>query len=168
MSLVSGRLESIRLCTEAGSATTRRVLSLRDPSSKMSKSSPDLSSRILLTDTDAQIKSKIRSAVTDSIIGITYDPINRPGASNLLTILAACTNEEAAEVAKRYEAKGHGDLKADVADAVAEFIRGPRAEFERLRRENSYISEVAREGAVKATQMSEVTMREVRRLIGLV
>ncbi|KAF7791059.1 hypothetical protein EIP86_002019 [Pleurotus ostreatoroseus] len=148
---------------------TRRVLSLKDPSSKMSKSSPDLSSRILLTDTDAQINKKIRGAVTDSISGVTYDPVNRPGTSNLLTILAACTGEEdAAVVAQRYENKGHGELKADVAEAVIAFMSKPRSEFERLRGENAYLTEVAHEGFVKAVNVSRVTMLEVKRLVGLI
>ena len=134
----------------------------------MSKSSPDLSSRILLTDTDAEIKTKIKGAVTDSIRGVTYDPVNRPGTSNLLTILAACTEGDAIELAKRYEDKGHGDLKADVASAVMEFMSKPRAEFERLRVETGYLAEVGLEGAAKANELSEVTMREVRTLVGLV
>ncbi|THH31872.1 hypothetical protein EUX98_g2310 [Antrodiella citrinella] len=146
---------------------TRRVLSLKDPRSKMSKSAPDVQSRILLTDTAAQIKSKIRGAVTDSIVGITYDPVSRPGASNLLTILAACTNEEPEEVAKRYVNKGHGDLKADVVDAVEELLRGPRTEFERIKDETAYITEVARAGAAKARERSRLTMQEVRRRVGL-
>lgn len=149
-------------------APTRRVLSLKDPTSKMSKSSPDLSSRILLTDTEKEIRTKIRGAVTDSIQGITYDPVNRPGTSNLLSILAACTDEDVVAVANRYEGKGHGHLKADVADAVAAFMHGPRTEFERLRGEQAYLVQVARDGAAKARSRSEATMRQVRELIGLV
>ncbi|THG97506.1 hypothetical protein EW026_g4500 [Hermanssonia centrifuga] len=152
---------------------TRRIASLKSPGTKMSKSSPDLASRILLTDTDAQIKSKIRGAITDSIQGITFDPLHRPGTSNLLTILAACTGAEGAEgvaeMAKRYEDKGHGELKADVTEAVMELMRQPRSEFERLRGEIGYLAEVARDGAVRARERSEVTMRrEVRQFVGLV
>ncbi|KAF8061760.1 tryptophanyl-tRNA synthetase [Lyophyllum atratum] len=146
---------------------SRRILSLRDPTSKMSKSSPDLQSRILLTDTHAEIKSKIRVAVTDSIRGVTYDPVSRPGVSNLLTILAACTDEDVHDVARRYEGKGHGDLKPDVAEAVEELIKGPRAEFERIRHEAAFLAEVARMGAEKARERSEGTMREVRERLGL-
>ncbi|KAI0373144.1 tryptophanyl-tRNA synthetase [Pilatotrama ljubarskyi] len=148
--------------------TTCRVLSLKDPSSKMSKSSPDLNSRILLTDSPAQVRSKIRGAVTDSLLGITYDPVARPGAANLLSILAACTGEDVHAVAARYADKGHGVLKADVVEAVEELIKGPRAEFERLRGEKEYLASVAREGSEKARQLSEVTIREVRARIGLV
>ncbi|KAJ3715690.1 hypothetical protein C8R42DRAFT_679974 [Lentinula raphanica] len=149
---------------------SKRILSLRDPSSKMSKSSPDTSSRILLTDTSSQIAQKIRSAVTDSIKGITYDPLNRPGTANLLAMLAACNNDEdVRETARRYEGTGknHGDLKKDLTEAVEEMIRRPREEFERLRKERGYLEQVAREGAQKARVKSEATMVEVRKRVGL-
>ncbi|TFK85368.1 tryptophanyl-tRNA synthetase [Polyporus arcularius HHB13444] len=145
-----------------------RVLSLKDPSSKMSKSSPDLNSRILLTDGTSKVRSKIRGAVTDSTLGITYDPEARPGAANLLNILAACTGEDVEAVASRYADKGHGEFKADVADAVEELIKGPRAEFERLRGETAYLASIAEEGAAKARELSASTLREVRTRIGLV
>ena len=134
----------------------------------MSKSSPDLNSRILLTDTPAQVRSKIRSAVTDSTLGITFDPVGRPGAANLLSILAACADEGMEVVAARYADKGHGDLKADVADAVEELIKGPRAEFGRLRKEVGYLAEVATKGAEKARALTEPVMKDVRVRVGLV
>ncbi|KXN93046.1 Tryptophan--tRNA ligase, partial [Leucoagaricus sp. SymC.cos] len=146
---------------------SRRILSFKDSSSKMSKSAPDVSSRILLTDSPSQIKAKIRGAVTDSIQGITYDPINRPGTANLLTILAACTNEDAAKVATRYEDQGHGVLKADVAEAVTELLRKPQEEFARIREERVYLVQVADEGARKAKELSNETMRHVRERVGL-
>lgn len=148
-------------------APSRRILSLKDPSSKMSKSSPDLSSRILLTDTAAQIKSKIRRAVTDSMQGITYDPVNRPGTSNLLTILAATTEEDVSEVATRYTTKGHGDLKNDVADAIEEMFKVPRGELERLRDDAAYLESVAKDGAARAQERSRTTLYTVRKLLGL-
>jgi tryptophanyl-tRNA synthetase len=133
----------------------------------MSKSSPDTASRILLTDTSSQIKAKIRGAVTDSIQGITYDPVSRPGTSNLLTILAACTDNDVLEVAKRYENKGHGYLKSEVTEAVEEVLKGPRAEFERIRHEKTFLKEVARKGASQALEISEATIDQVRRRVGL-
>ncbi len=134
----------------------------------MSKSSPDLNSRILLTDGTSKVRSKIKGAVTDSTLGVTYDPEARPGAANLLSILAACTGEDVETVASRYADKGHGEFKADVADAVEELIKGPRAEFERLRGETAYLASIAEEGAAKARELSASTLREVRTRIGLV
>ncbi|KIM49602.1 hypothetical protein M413DRAFT_15590 [Hebeloma cylindrosporum] len=145
----------------------RRVLSLKDPSSKMSKSSPDVSSRISLTDTTSEIERKIRGAVTDSIQGITYDPVNRPGTSNLLSILAGSVDEDVEQVARRYEGKGHGDLKKDVVEALDGLLKTPRTEFERLRQDKGYLSAVAKEGAEKAKQRTSYTLQEVRRLVGL-
>ncbi len=134
----------------------------------MSKSSPDLQSRILLTDTDDQIKSKIRGVVTDSIQGVAYDPETRPGAANLLAILAASTNEDVREVANRYTNKGHGQLKTDVAEAVIELMKEPRREFEKLQGETSYLAEIAQVGATKARERSEEVMQEVRKRVGLI
>ena len=133
----------------------------------MSKSSSDQSSRILLTDTATQIKSKIRGAVTDSIKGITYDPVNRPGTSNLLTILAASTGEDVAEVATRYTTKGHGDLKIDVADAIEEMLKVPRGELERLRDNRAFLESVAKDGAARAQERSRAILCMVRKLVGL-
>lgn len=148
-------------------ASTKRVLSLRDPSAKMSKSAPDPASRILLTDPPAMIQKKIRGAVTDSIVGITYDPVARPGAANLLSILAACTGEDVHKAAARYADKGHGDLKKDVAEAVTGMLNEPRKEYERLRGETGYLEEVAREGARRARERSALILAEVRRRVGL-
>ena len=133
----------------------------------MSKSSPDVQSRILLTDEFAQIQSKIRSAVTDSQLGITFDPLNRPGVSNIVTILATCTNESPEEVAKLYASKGHAQLKADTAEAVEALLRQPREDFKRLKASINYLEEVAEGGAIRAREISEVTMALVRSQIGL-
>lgn len=133
----------------------------------MSKSSPDVQSRILLTDDLAQIQSKIRSAVTDSQLGITFDPINRPGVSNIITVLATCTDESPEEVAELYSSKGHAQLKGDTAEAIEALIRRPREEFKRLKLENSYLEEISKDGARRAREISEVTMTLVRSQIGL-
>jgi tryptophanyl-tRNA synthetase len=148
-------------------APSRRVLSLRDPSSKMSKSSPDVQSRILLTDGFAQIKSKIRSAVTDSQRGIAFDPVNRPGISNIITILSTCTNRSPEDVAGLYAHKGHAQLKEDTAEAIEATLRQSREEFERLKSETGFLEEIAKDGARRAREISEVTMALVRSQIGL-
>jgi tryptophanyl-tRNA synthetase len=160
-------IPSIKLAIDVFIAPSHRILSLKDPSSKMSKSSPDIQSRILLTDSPTQINSKIRGAVTDSIQGITFDPINRPGCANLLHILAASTGQDVHHVVKGYENKGHGDLKKDVTEAVIELLRGPQKELGRLLQERMYLHRVAEEGARKARELSSETMKHVRERVGL-
>jgi tryptophanyl-tRNA synthetase len=149
-------------------APSKRILSLKDPSAKMSKSAVDPASRILLTDTAAKIAAKVRAAVTDSIVsGVTYDPVARPGTSNLLSILAACSEENVDTVAASCAGMSHGELKAKVAEAVEQLVAGPRAEFQRIRAEVGYLDEVAREGAAKARELSAQTMIQVRERVGL-
>ena len=133
----------------------------------MSKSAADPNSRILLTDSYEIIVKRIRRAVTDSISGITFDPVERPGTSNLVTILSACTGEAPTALAERYARSSHASLKKDVAEAVEEALRKPRAEFARLREDRTFLARVARDGAEKAQEHSDEMMREVRRRIGL-
>lgn len=133
----------------------------------MSKSSPDVQSRILLTDEFVQIQSKIRSAVTDSQLGITFDPVNRPGVSNIVTILATCTDKNPEEVVRSYASKGHAQLKADTAEAVEALLRKPREEFKRIKAATNYLEETAKDGAARAREISEVTMTLIRSQIGL-
>ncbi|KAE9392293.1 Nucleotidylyl transferase [Gymnopus androsaceus JB14] len=155
---------------------TFRILSLRDPTSKMSKSTP-----IPNPSESSQISSKICSAVTDSILGDTYDPVGRPGTANLLRILRACnelnnnnnTNTDSDadtalhSTALHYASKNHGALEADVVEAIEEMFKSTRAEYEKIHREKRYLRRVAREGAEKARERTEVTMREVRERAGL-
>ncbi len=133
----------------------------------MSKSALDIRSRINVIEQYPEIRSKIRGAVTDSIEGITFDPVNRPGISNLLTILAGCTGQDVEEVAKKYASSGHGQFKMDVVDAVESVLWRPRREFWRLKEEPGYLDGIARRGAEKAKMISSATINEVRQLIGL-
>lgn len=133
----------------------------------MSKSAVDPISRILLTDDYSSIKAKIRASVTDSIKGITFDPIHRPGTSNLLSILAGCTDRQVESIVAEYQEKGHGQLKADVIEAVEETLKGPREELKRLQQDKAYLAEVARIGLQKARTISGPVLEEIRRLVGL-
>jgi tryptophanyl-tRNA synthetase len=89
----------------------------------MSKSAIDLKSHILLTDSYGTIAKRIRGAVTDSISGITFNLVERPGMSNLLTTPSACTGETPAVLSERYTERNHGILKRDLAEAVKETLR---------------------------------------------
>ncbi|KAJ3125891.1 Tryptophan--tRNA ligase, mitochondrial [Nowakowskiella sp. JEL0407] len=174
---------------------TPRLMSLRNPTSKMSKSDPTPTSRIDLTDSASQIKSKIQKSVTDSIPKIYYDPVERPGISNLLKILDGCTrvlnernrgsenegrNEEAAEddlkeedekrlekLGEKYSSLSTAVFKGLVGDAVNETLRPCREEFERLMKDKKYIEDVLKDGAEQASEIAERTMQDVRKVVGL-
>ncbi|SCV69094.1 BQ2448_2114 [Microbotryum intermedium] len=145
-----------------------RIQSLRNPLQKMSKSSPNASSKILLTDTPSEISSKIKSAVTDSLSTscITWDPENRPGIAGLLRIHSGYSRENVESLAKRFEKRGVQELKAEVTEVVVEALRGFRDEFARIRGETGWLQEREREGAQKAREVAERTMKEVRGVVG--
>lgn len=136
----------------------------------------------MLTDSPEAITKKIRSAVTDSIHGITFDPPARPGVSNLLTILAdfqspsnisdtkgsiSSSREDVDTLATKYSDKGTSDLKRDVAEAVIEGWRFPRDELARLRGDRGYLIQVLEDGNRRARDLSNVTLTRVKQLIGL-
>ncbi|KAG9102854.1 Tryptophan--tRNA ligase, mitochondrial [Ceratobasidium sp. 370] len=158
----------------------KRILSLRDPAQKMSKSAPHPSSRILLTDPAEVIEKKVRSAVTDSERGVTYDPVARPGVANLLTILDACTSLTGSEktdgdgetsdtrlktLAGRFAS--HAELKRAVAEAVEAAVAPIRAEYARVRANESYLRDVAEVGRMRAAEAAERTMSEVKEVLGV-
>ncbi|KAL8419601.1 hypothetical protein RB594_002694 [Gaeumannomyces avenae] len=151
-----------------------RVMSLRDPQQKMSKSSPNANSRILLTDTADEIRKKIAAAVTDPLEGgVRYDREARPGVANLLSLLSAFDPEgrTAAQLAEpgAFGGRPRGELKGAVADAVVRGLDRIRDRYlELLSRDGGrYLDEVALQGATKARESAERTMREVREAMGL-
>ncbi|EPE07055.1 tryptophanyl-trna synthetase [Ophiostoma piceae UAMH 11346] len=157
----------------------RRVMSLQNATQKMSKSSPDARSRILLTDDDTTIRKKIMGARTDSISTVSYDRHERPAVANLLEILVLMENgnsgltgpieEKTAEVAAELEGKSLKALKERTVDAVIGHMGGIRERFfEVLKRDDgAYLDRVAAHGAKQARANSEETMAAVRTAIGL-
>ncbi|KAI5479545.1 tryptophanyl-trna synthetase [Pseudohyphozyma bogoriensis] len=144
-----------------------RIQSLRSPLQKMSKSSPQAASKILLTDTSAEIHSKIKSAVTDSTNGVTWDPVGRPGVAALLRIYSGYSGEDVETIARRYPGeRGIRDMKESLAGVVDEALRGFRGEFERIRKEEGYLVEREREGARRAREVAQGVMAEVRKVVG--
>src|SRR5579862_7526585 len=100
---------------------TAKILDLQDPTAKMSKSSESQAGVVDLLDDPAVIAKKIKRAVTDTETEVRFDPVHKPGVSNLLTILGVLTDRDPAAIASDYEGKGYGALKADVVGAVIEF-----------------------------------------------
>lgn len=137
----------------------------------MSKSHPSSASRILITDTPTEITRKLKSATTDSTLPITFDPIDRPGVANLLTIWSALDDAGRSPEDLAGEAEkggwGMGKLKEVVGDLTVEKLQPVREEYERVRREYGYLSEVAKRGRETAGRKARETMEEVRNVIGL-
>ena len=151
-------------------APVHRVMSLTDPTSKMSKSHKAERSRILITDSPKEIKSKISSALTDSIPGISYDTNTRPGISNLLDILSIFDSQarSSSELAKEYSDLSPRQLKEMVSDAIISGLDGVRDRyFELLGSDNSYIDKVEADGARKARESAAETMSIVREAMGM-
>jgi tryptophanyl-tRNA synthetase len=153
---------------------TKRVLSLRDAKQKMSKSSTDELSRISLADEDTEIQRKIRRAITDGIRTLEYDPVERPGVSNLLMLLSTMHSaklspeEWATDLNERSGDQSSGLLlKSTVTEAIIETIRPFRDSINRLRRDPGYLQTLERHGSRKARDKASATMTDVRRTVGL-
>ncbi|KAI0554958.1 tryptophanyl-tRNA synthetase [Xylaria curta] len=148
-----------------------RIMSLRDPYQKMSKSSRNEKSRILITSSPQEITQRIMSAVTDSLNEVTYEPELRPGVANLLELIAQCSPEPttAADVADTLMRAKLGDLKAWCAQAVTTELSGIRERYTELiqLQGGKYLDDIEAEGAEIARQNAEETMRLVRSAVGL-
>lgn len=133
----------------------------------MSKSAPNPSSKILLTDTVDQIHAKIKSAVTDSIQGVSYDPIARPGISGLLEIYSGYSGENVHSIGERFQGeRGIRDFKESLAVVVSDSLASFRSEYERVRKDESYLIERENVGAMRAKEAASVVMGEVKAAVG--
>jgi tryptophanyl-tRNA synthetase len=145
-------------------------MSLKDPVRKMSKSDADPYSRILLTDTREDIRKKIRMALTDSELSITYDPDRRPGVSNLIEILSHVDPDGRSchEVATSFESVGIKALKDQVATALGDYLEAIRERyFDIMGKDANYFEDIAEKGASKARAHADVTMKSVKSAMGL-
>lgn len=143
-----------------------RIMNLQDPSRKMSKSDADNGGCIYLLDSEEQIRSKIKKAVTDS--GTTIQAAaDRPAISNLIQIYAAVTDSSTAEVEVQFTGKGYGDFKEALADVVVEKVMGLQQRFNELRNDDTNLKKVLEGGAKQAREVSEDKLAEVKRRVGL-
>jgi len=147
----------------------KRIMSLSDPSIKMSKSHPNPDSRILITDSPKIIEMKIGKAVTDSIHTVSYDPTNRPGVASLLELLSHFDDEGRSPeiLGEKYDGMHLGSFKGMVAATIAERLEGVREEYERIMGEEGYVEDVEEKGARVARENAEETMILVREAVGL-
>jgi len=146
-----------------------RIMGLDDPNKKMSKSAASSLNYIVLTDTPEVIKGKIKKAVTDSGSEIKYNPENKPAISNLLTIYSLVTDKPIEQLEKDYkDHTSYADFKKDVADAVVEFLTPFQKKFNDLLEKPKEIKKILEDGAKEAREISEKTLREAKKKMGLI
>jgi len=146
-------------------AAGARVMDLLEPTSKMSKSADTDRGLVQLLDDPASIARKFKRAVTDSETEVRYDPVNKPGVSNLLEILAAATGKTPAEVARGYTQ--YGPLKADAGEAVIEMLAPIQTRYHELMADRGELSSLLHKGAEKARAVASVTLQRAYDAVGL-
>jgi tryptophanyl-tRNA synthetase len=142
-----------------------RVMDLQEPTSKMSKSAASDTGLVYMLDTPAAVRKKFKRAVTDSESDVFYDREQKPGVSNLLEILAACTGATPQVLAEKYTQ--YGQLKNDTGEAVVEMLRPIQARYAQLMDDRGELSSLLRSGAAKATAVASVTLARAQHAMGL-
>ncbi len=143
-----------------------RVMSLDDPTTKMSKSLPD--GCVNLMDAPEVIMKKFKRAVTDCETAVKFDKENKPGISNLLTIYCAATGKTMDQAEQDFAGQGYGVFKPAVGEAVVELLRPIREESERIMADKAYLESVYRTGAERASYLANKTLSKVYRKVGFV
>jgi len=145
-----------------------RVMGLSNPTSKMSKSDP--TGCVFLMDKPEEIARKFKRAITDSDTEncVRWDPANKPGVTNLMSIYSSVTGESFDEIEKEFAGRGYGDFKPAVGDAVIETLRPIRENAEQMIAEKAYLQDVYTKGAEKASAIARRTLRKVYKKVGFV
>lgn len=149
--------------------TGKRIMSLSDPTRKMSKSdkADEQKGVIYLQDDEKTIRKKIMSAVTDSDMLVKYDPINKPGVSNLLMIYAAMKNIEIEDAEKQFVGANYGTFKKAVADAVMDELKPFQDRFNAYRQDEKNLNRIFANGADKARVIAKNVLDRVMKVVGL-
>ena len=147
-----------------------RVMSLQDPHKKMSKSDDNRNNVITMLEDPKSIVKKLKKAVTDSDEPpvVRYDWENKAGVSNLLDLMSAVTETPVAELEKHFEGKMYGHLKTEVADAVVAFLEPVQQRYKELRADETYLREVLKTGADKASARAQIILDKVYKAVGFI
>ena len=143
-----------------------RIMSLSDPSKKMSKSDETNKGCIYLLDDLKLARKKIMSAVTDDLANVKFDPINQPGISNLMQILSSLTNKSFDEIEQEFKNEGYGTFKKAVADAVCNTLEVIQSKYNDII-DSNIIEKVLEEGAKKAEPIANKTLTDVSSKVGI-
>ncbi len=142
-----------------------KIMSLQEPSKKMSKSDENPNASIYLMDAPDAVMRKCKRAVTDSEAQILYRE-EQPGVKNLIDIYSACTGKTPEEVVKEFDGKGYGDFKLAVGEAVVSVLKPLQDEAARLNQDKAYIDSIIKENAEKANYYAMKTLRKVQKKVG--
>ena len=143
-----------------------RVMSLQEPTRKMSKSDPE-ETYIAILDKPEIIRKKLRRAVTDCENRVVFDPEKQPGVANLMSILSALTGMGMDEISAQYDGQGYGKFKDAVADAVIAALEPIQNEYERISADKAYLQQVMDSGRERAAAIAHRTMLKVRKKLGI-
>jgi tryptophanyl-tRNA synthetase len=143
-----------------------RIMSLQDPTKKMSKSDPNQKAFISVLDDPKQIEKKIKSSVTDSEGIVKFDKENKPGISNLISIYSILSKKSISEIEALYEGKGYGDFKSDLAQIVVNEFEPIQNRYRELM-ESAYLDEVLDRGAEKANAVASKMVKKMENAMGL-
>ncbi|ENY8988618.1 TPA: tryptophan--tRNA ligase [Clostridioides difficile] len=144
-----------------------RVMSLQEPTKKMSKSDSNENAFILLADDSDSIKRKIKRSVTDSLSVVKYND-EQPGIKNLIDIYSNLSKKSVEEIVNMYEGKGYGIFKEDVAEVVSEALRPIREKYVDLLNNKDYLEKIYSMGAEKAEKQARKTLRKVYKKVGFI
>ncbi|WP_027964952.1 tryptophan--tRNA ligase [Halalkalibacillus halophilus] len=143
-----------------------RIMSLQDPTRKMSKSDENLKATIFLLDEPKQIEKKIKSAVTDSEGIIEYDKENKPGISNLLTIYSSFSNSSINQIVEEYQGKNYGTFKQDLADVVVNSLTPLQERYQKMY-QSEELDDILDRGAEEASQVANKMLKKAKKAMGL-
>ena len=142
-----------------------KIMSLADPTKKMSKSDENVNAVVYILDTKDDIVRKFKRAVTDSDTRVAYGE-GKDGVNNLMTIYSCFTGKSFDEIEREFEGKGYGDFKLAVGEVCADELAPVRAEFTRLMADKAYLEEVMKNGADEAAYFARKTLSKVKRKVG--
>jgi tryptophanyl-tRNA synthetase len=148
-------------------ADTAKVLDLQQPDRQMSKTLGGSGCLYLLDEPSVNAK-KIRSAVTDTGREVRYDPVAKPGVSNLLSLLSALGGRDVAQLQEDYVGRGYGELKTDLAEVFSDWVGPFRAKTLELVEDTERLEDLLRSGAEKARVVAGATLVDVHDKIGFV
>ena len=148
--------------------SSSRIMGLQDPLSKMSKTAENLNDVIFLTDEPDEILNKFKKAVTDSENVVKFDPENKPGVSNLMSIYGSVAGKSVKEIEKEFAGIGYGAFKTDVANAVIQKLEPIQKKYNELLSDFTYLESIYTKGAEKARAVAEKTLRDVKDRVGII